>query len=274
MKENLTSDKNQLERLVSAVLKSPKYRNVCEDLIRNIGAHQLSKGQNLKVTVKATKNRLHQIGGAYFLKKPDYAFWLKKLKEARNFGDERLFNETCAEIMSYHYSTRERLKIIDQFYTRIFSFLPHVKSIIDIACGFNPLSIPWMPISAQVKYYAYDVYKDMIDFINNFMVISNVQGYAKVKDVTQNAPEVDTDVAFVLNTIPCLEQIEKWAGLKVLESIDSNFLVVSFPVKSLGGREKNMRTYYEATFNKLTREKSWTIQRLEFRTELVFLITK
>jgi 16S rRNA (guanine(1405)-N(7))-methyltransferase len=274
MKENLTSEKNLLEQLVSIVLKSPKYRNICEDLIGNIGAREFSKRQNLKAAVKATKNKLHQIGGAYFLKKPDYAFWLKKLREARNFGDERLFHKTCAEIMSYHYSTRERLKILDQFYTKIFLFLPHVKSIIDVACGFNPLSIPWMPISAQVKYYAYDVYKDMIDFINNFMVICNVQGCAEVRDVTQNTPEVKADVAFVLNTIPCLEQIEKWAGLKVLESINSNFLVVSFPVKSLCGREKNMRTYYEAAFNKLTREKSWTIRRLEFRTELVFLITK
>jgi 16S rRNA (guanine(1405)-N(7))-methyltransferase len=274
MNENLASEKNQVEQLVSAVLKSSKYRNVCEDLIRNIGARELSKGQNLKAAVKAAKNKLHQIGGAYFLKRPDYAFWLKKLREARNFGDERLFHETCSEIMSYHYSTRERLKILDQFYTRIFSFLPHVKSITDVACGLNPLSIPWMPISAQVKYYAYDVYKDLIDFINNFMVISNVQGCAEVRDVTQNTPEVNTDAAFVLDTIPCFEQIEKWAGLKVLESINSNFLVVSFPVKSLCGREKSMRTYYEAAFNKLTREKNWTIRRLEFRTELVFLVTK
>jgi 16S rRNA (guanine(1405)-N(7))-methyltransferase len=274
MKENLTNEKNQLEQLVSSVLKSPKYRNISDDLIRNIGAHQLSKRQNLKAAVKATKNKLHQIGGAYFLKKPNYALWLKKLEEARNLGDERLFHETCAEIMSYHYSTRERLKIIDQFYTRIFSFIPHVKSIVDVACGFNPLFIPWMPISSQVKYYAYDVYKDLIEFINDFMVICDVQGCAEVRDVTQNTPEVSADVAFVLNAIPCLEQIEKWVGLKVLESINSNFLVASFPVKSLCGREKNMRTYYEAAFKKLTREKNWTIRKLEFRTELVFLITK
>lgn len=272
-KDDATSEKEQLEELVSSVLESSKYRNVCEDLIRNIGRRELSKGQNAKATVKATKNKLHQIGGAYFLKKPDYDFWLKKLREAKSLG-EASFRDACAEIMSYHQSTRERLKILDQFYTRIFSFLPSVQSIIDVACGFNPLSIPWMPLPAEVKYYAYDVYKDLIDFINNFMALCHVQGCAEVREVIQDMPQVKADVAFLLNTIPCLEQIEKWAGLRVLEAINSNFLVVSFPVKSLCGREKNMRKHYETAFSKLTEEKDWNIQKLEFITEQVFLIKK
>jgi 16S rRNA (guanine(1405)-N(7))-methyltransferase len=272
-KNDITSEREQLEELVNSVLESSKYRNVSEDLIRNIGSRELSKGQNVKAAIKATKNKLHQIGGAYFLKKPNYDFWLKKLREAKSLGEDS-FRETCTEIMHYHQSTRERLKILDQFYTRIFSLLPSVQSVMDAACGFNPLSIPWMPIPAEMKYYAYDVYKDLIDFVNGFMAIRNVQGHAEVREVIQHTPEVKTDVAFLLNTIPCLEQIEKWAGLKVLEAIDANFLVVSFPVKSLCGREKNMRKYYETAFSKLTREKDWNIQKIEFITEQVFLIKK
>ena len=269
-----TEEKKQLDQLVKAVLKSSKYRNVCEDLIENIGMCELSKRKNLKIAVKSTKNKLHQIGGAYFLKKPNYGFWLEKLRKAKKSGNEDLFRKTCAEIMSYHYSTRERLNILDQFYTRIFSLLPSVQSIMDVACGFHPLAIPWIPISGKVKYYAFDVYKDMISFLNEFMAINNVQGYAEVRDVTQHAPEITTDLAFILNTIPCLEQIDKMAGLKILESINANFLAVSFPAQTLGGREKNMLKHYEARFNKLTQEKDWVIQRLEFGSELVFLIAK
>ncbi|HVP92644.1 MAG TPA: 16S rRNA methyltransferase [Acidobacteriota bacterium] len=272
-KDDKTSEKEQIEELVSSVLESSKYRNVCEDLIRNIGRRELSKGQSLKAAVKATKNKLHQIGGAYFIRKPDYDSWLKKLREAKN-SDENSFRDTCAEIMSYHQSSRERLKILDQFYTRIFASLPPVQSIMDVACGFNPLSIPWMPLLDGVKYYAYDVYKDLIDFINSFMTICNVRGRAEVREVIRDTPDTKADVAFLLNTIPCLEQIEKWAGLKVLEAINSNFLVVSFPVKSLCGREKNMRKHYETAFSKLTQERNWNIQKIEFITEQVFLIKK
>jgi 16S rRNA (guanine(1405)-N(7))-methyltransferase len=275
MKTNdLIGKKKQLDELVKAVVKSSKYRYVCEDLIRNIGMRELLKGQSLKITIKSTKNKLHQIGGAYFLKKPNYDFWLEKLKNAKQPGNEELYRKTCAEIMSYHYSTRERLNILDAFYTKIFSLLPSVKSIMDIACGFNPLSIPWMPIAKNTQYYAYDVYKDMIDFLNKFMVIQNVRGCAEARDILQCAPKVTTDLAFVLYTLPCLEQIEKSAGLKVLESISSDFLVVSFPVHSLGGKEKDMRRYYEAKFDKLIQEKDWAVQRLEFGSELVFIVKK
>jgi len=272
--ENQIEKKKQLDHLVRAVLKSSKYRNVCEDLIKNIGMRELSKRKNLKTAIKSTKNKLHQISGAYFLKKPNYAFWLEKLRKAKKSGNEDLFRKTCAEIMSYHYSTRERLDILDEFYARIFSLIPPVQSIMDVACGFHPLSIPWMPISKKVTYYAYDAYKDMTSFLNEFMAIDNVQGYAEVTDVVEHTPEVSTDLAFILNTIPCLEQIDKIAGLKILEAINANFLAVSYPAKTLGGREKNMLEHYEARFNELTQEKDWAVQRLEFRSELVFLVKK
>jgi len=264
----------QLEQLVNAVLKSSKYRNVCEDLIEHIGMRELSKGKSLKAAVKATKNKLHQVGGAYFLKKPKYDVWLERLNEAKKAKSESAFRMVCMEVMGYHYSTKERLTILDEFYSRIFSLLPPVHSVIDVACGFNPISIPWMPLSADAKYYAYDIYKDMISFINNFMTACNVQGYAEARDVTQKMPEIAADLAFVLNTIPCFEQIEKSSGEKVLKSLNSKFMVVSFPVKSLCGREKNMRKHYEAMFDRLVREKEWSVQRLEFGSELVFVIRK
>jgi 16S rRNA (guanine(1405)-N(7))-methyltransferase len=272
--KDLSNEKKQLDQLLRAVLESAKYRNICEDLIKNIGTRELSKRKNLKIAIKSTKNKLHQISGAYFLKKPNYGFWLEKLRKTKRSGNEKSFREACAEIMGYHYSTRERLNILDQFYARIFSLLPPVYSIMDVACGLNPLSIPWMPLSEKANYYAYDVYKDMISFLNKFMAINDVHGYSEVRDVVQHAPEINVDLAFILNTIPCLEQIEKSAGLKILEAVNAKFLAVSFPAKTLGGREKNMLKHYEATFNKLTQEKDWVIQRLEFRSELVFLVTK
>jgi len=272
--DELSKRDNRLDQLLEAVLKSSKYRNVCEDLIKDIGMRELSKRQDLRIAIKSTKNKLHQIGGAYFLQKPNYGLWLKKLKKAKESRNEDLFRKTCTEIMSYHYSTKERLNGLDQFYARIFSLLPSIHSIVDVACGFHPLSIPWMPLSDQVNYYAYDVYKDLINFLNDFMVIANVQGYAEVRDVVQNTPRIKTDLAFMLNTLPCLEQIKKSAGLKILELINADFLIVSFPVRSLGGREKNMRRHYIARFNKLIQGKNWIAQQLEFSAELVFLIAK
>jgi len=266
--------KEQINDVVEAVLRSSKYRNVSEDLIRNIGSHELAKGSNLREAIKATKNRLHQIGGAYFLGRPQYKSWLKKLRAAKHSSDENLFRETCTDIMSNHASTKERLKILDQFHKEIFSSIPAVRRIVDLACGFHPLSIPWMPLASETEYYAYDVYEDLIRFINEFLVLTGTKGYAEARDVTQHVPREEADLAFILNTLPCLEHVDKSSGLEIVENVSAKFLAVSFPTKSLGGREKNMRSFYEEGFNRLAEERKWTVRKLDFETELVFLINK
>ncbi|MBX5329309.1 MAG: hypothetical protein ACQXXE_06695 [Candidatus Bathyarchaeia archaeon] len=78
----------------------------------------------------------------------------------------------------------------------------------------------------------------------------------------------------MFNTLPCLEQIQKSAGLKTLEVLNSKFLVVSFPVKTSGRREKDMQKHYKTSFNKSIEKKNRNIQRLEFKSELVFIVAK
>ena len=56
---------DQLDQLVNAVLASRKYKSISQDLIKNLGSQELAKHHPLKEAIKATKNKLHQIGGAY-----------------------------------------------------------------------------------------------------------------------------------------------------------------------------------------------------------------
>ena len=81
-------------------------------------------------------------------------------------------------------------------------------------------------------------------------------------------------MAFILKAIPCLEQVDKSAGLRLLETINADYLVVSFPAHSLGGKNKGMTANYESRFYKLVTHKPWSIQRFEFPGELVFLVSK
>ncbi len=269
-----TDTQEEITDVVRAVLRSPKYRCVAEDLIRNIGSQELRRRRSLKEAIKATKNRLHQVGGAYFLGRPQYESWLEELKAAKHAADMNLFRQTCADIMSNHASTRERLKIIDQFHERIFSCVPSVRSIIDLACGLHPLSIPWMPLAPGTEYYAYDAYEDLIRFINGFLALTITKGCAEARDVTQHQPSVEADLALILNTLPCLEHIDRSAGLKIVENIRAKYLAFSFPAKSLGGTEKNMKNFYEERFSRLVDKREWTIRKLDFETELVILINK
>jgi len=265
---------HQIDQLIEAVLASSKYRSIDRDFVRYIGMRELARRQNLKEAIKATKNKLHQVGGAYQDSTPRYAVWLDKLRQAAQAGDREYVPDVCKWVMGYHSSTRERLPMLEQFYSTILADLPPINSIIDIACGLHPLAIPWMPLSEHAQYYAYDIYQDMMDFLNECMALLHVQGYGKACNVLQDCPTQRVDVAFMLKVIPCLEQVDKSAGLRLLETINADHLVVSFPAYSLGGRKKDMVANYEARFYELVENKPWSIQRFAFPGELVFLLSK
>ncbi len=231
-----------------------------------------ARRRNLKDAIKATKNKLHQVGGAYLDGTLPYARWLDLLRDAAS--DPEALRDTCREIMRHHASTAERLPILDEFYNVVLADLRPVRSVIDVACGLNPLAIPWMPLAPGAAYYAYDIYQDMIDFVGAFMDLIGIEGQAQARDVLQFVPPHKADVALILKTIPCLEQVDKAAGLRLLESVNADVLIVSFPVRSLGGYDKGMAATYEAHLRDLLAGQNWPVERFEFETELAFRIDK
>jgi 16S rRNA (guanine(1405)-N(7))-methyltransferase len=265
---------DELDNLVQAVLKSPKYRNVCQDVVRNVGARELAARRSWKEALKATKNKLHQVGGAYLDARVEYGRWLDDLQAAAASADGDSFRRVCREAMEHHSSTRERLGILDQFYALTLAGLPAIGTVLDVACGLNPLAIPWMPLGRDVRYYAYDMYADMVAFVKRFMSIANVRGQAQACDVTQSPPARRADLAFILKSLPCIEQVDKSASGRLLEAINADHLLISFPVRSLGGKDKGMAHNYEARFWELMAGKKWSVQRFEFATELAFLVRK
>ena len=264
---------DQLTQLVDAVLQSSKYRTVHKDLIKRIGSRELANRHNLKEATKATKNKLHQVG-AFLDPKPAFDKWLLRVEEAAQRGDNNSLRQVCADIMAHHASTRERLPILNLFYEKTLSDLPPIRSLLDVACGLNPLSLLWMPHADTLDYYAYDIYENLIDFLNEFFALMQVRGYAEVCDVIQLCSPPKVDLALILKSIPCLEQIDKSAARRLLDTINADHVLVSFPVHSLSGRNKGMAIHYEAKFRELTAGRSWVIARFDFETELVFRISK
>src|SRR5689334_19903006 len=78
----MINEQIQLDELVQEVLASPKYRAISVDLIRAIGARELAARRGMKEAVKATKNKLHQVAGAYIDARPPYDLWLAQLEAA------------------------------------------------------------------------------------------------------------------------------------------------------------------------------------------------
>jgi 16S rRNA (guanine(1405)-N(7))-methyltransferase len=301
----MINDSPQLEELVDAVLASPKYRAVSPDLVRTIGRRELAVRRGLKEAVKATKNKLHQVAGAYLDGQPRYEQWLGQLVAAaeprtetgrrgdgetgrrrmttdngqRTTDDGRRttssqFQQACLDIMGHHASTRERIGVLRSFYTTTLASIQPVRSVLDVACGLNPLALAWMPLAPDVTYYACDIYADMMAFLNRFFEVAGVRGRAEVCDLVAGPPPQRVDLALILKALPPLEQVEPGAGLSLLRRLSADHMLVSFPARSLGGRSKGMAENYEQHFRELIAGEGWAVERFAFATEIAFLMAK
>jgi 16S rRNA (guanine(1405)-N(7))-methyltransferase len=263
---------DDLAELVRLISLSPKYRAVCPEFIESVGRVELAKRHNLREAVKAAKSKLHQVGGAYLEGEASYAQWLEALRAA---SDREALKTLCRKFMTAHASTRERLVILDRFYEIIWAGRPPVQSVLDLACGLNPLAIPWMPLAEGAAYFACDIYQDMIAFLGQFMrlPLAAVHGQARARDVLQTDTLPAVDLVLALKTFPCLEQVDKNAGARLLDKVQAKHLVVSFPVHSLGKREKGMIAHYDAHFRGLWAGRPGQIRRFDFVSELVYLVS-
>ncbi|MEZ4674173.1 MAG: hypothetical protein R2932_08030 [Caldilineaceae bacterium] len=269
-----------LTELTETVLAGAKYRAITPDLVRIIGTQELAKRNNLKAAIKATKNKLHQITGAYWQGKPAYEDWLTFLRATgatADTPDEKLLHTTCRTLMAHHASTRERLPILRDFYSILLAGLPPIHTVLDLACGLNPLTIPWMNLAADARYYACDVNQEQMNFLQQALPLLGVAGEAVVCDLLQEVPQQPVDVAFLLKTIPCLEQVDRTIGRRLLTHINATVVFVSFPAQSLGGRNKGMADSYSGHFAMLLNEigqTQWQVEQFVFATEIVFRLTK
>jgi len=138
----------------------------------------------------------------------------------------------------------------------------------------TPLAIPWMPLATGARYIALDMYTNLAKALSIFFDHTGINGEAICTDVITQPLDVQVDVALVLKTLPCLEQQQKGAGMAILERIQAKHILVSYPLRSLGGNRKGMGATYEADFNAMAKQQAWKFKRFEFSNELVFRIDR
>jgi 16S rRNA (guanine(1405)-N(7))-methyltransferase len=265
---------DDLERLIAAAQAGSKYQSIAPELVRRIGAQELERRRNFKEAVKATRSKLHQIGAAYLEKPIDYAQALKELDLLPEHPSQDELKEFSLRWMVQHASSRERLPILADFFEQTLGPIAPVRSILDLACGLTPLALPWMPLLPDAPYFACDIFTDLVDFDQRFLVKSGHLAQVELCDLTQTCPQQPVHLALLLKTLPCLEQLEKNTAGRLLDEIQAEHILVSYPARSLGGRAKGMPDHYTQQFEQLAAGRGWEIQTFSFASELAFLITR
>ena len=270
-----------LDGIVSAVASSRKYGALCTDTIRRIAAHELATHGNAKTAIKATKRRLHQVYGA-FEWDVDYDVAYQDLETAFRTGSDVEIQAACRHLMEGHSSTRERLPILDRFYSSVFRVTGLPFSALDLGCGLNPLALPWMDLAPQpgtgrttvTRYIALDIDATRVHFLNRYLTLAGLEPLARCQDILAQPLDDRVDVALLLKMSPTLERQEPGSTLRLVEQLRASHVVVSFAIKSLGGREKGMAQHYQQQFEVWAQEQQWRTEKLTFETELVFVVAK
>lgn len=266
--------RDDTEALIADIFQSKKYRDIgiCEDTIRDLIATELGRHKKRGEGVKAVRKKLHQVIALY-LGDPDYAKAINELEIAIQSANPERLKESCRRIMSVHATTRERLPILADFYRQIFEVTGKPGALLDIACGLNPLSFPWMQLPTSTRYYAYDIHQKRVNFLNQFFSLLGLLPLAKFQDVLTHFPEERADVAFIFKEVHRFERRRQGCTLPLLDALRVRHLVISFPTKSLSGR-RDLAGHYHQLFYDLIKDRSWPVTEIEFEDEFIFCVDK
>lgn len=266
-------EEDDISNFVAQVQESAKYAQFDPELVRQIALEELRNQKDWRDALKTTRTRLHRLAGAFLAPKIDYAKWLD------NYGslpsdDVQAFKETSKRMMKLHASTQERLPFLDSFFETCLAPIAPIRSVLDLACGLNPLAIPWMPLQEDCIYHACDVVEPLIGFLNAYFPLVRQSGSAFTCNLLQSIPQQKVQVAFILKLLPILDQVDPNASTHLLDQVRADHLLISYPSKSLGGRSKGMKQTYASHFERITSGRNFEVRSFDFPNETVYLLSR
>ena len=266
-------DKELTSYIVDNIEQTRKYRHLCEDAVYRTAEWAAEHYQDRKSALKAAKRKLHQTYGAYFgeFKYDKIDLMIQKID--RDSKDEYL-KKSCLEILQHHASTAERIPILSTFYDDIFRETGSPESILDLACGLNPFTLPWLPNSVKACYTGVDIDCRIVAIINSFFARYNSSHTAICRDILNMTCIPRADVVFILKTLPCLEQQQRGISSRLLNDLNTSCCVVSFPARSLGGKDKGMVEHYDRFISRITDNTGFSVTKLHYPSETFYILRK
>lgn len=259
------------DEIAKAVTGVARRRHVPYSLAEKLAKQELSKGRKPDEAEKEVKGRLHQVLLSFEAGPDKIAGLVNRLKDA---GSDRQELIKIAESgLTMHSSTKERMGFITELY-RFALGGSSPKKVLDLACGLNPLALPWMGLSDDVEYLAVDASGICGDAIEAFFSCWGVNGRFLQMDLSSDMAPGHFDVVLLMKAVQTLDRIEEGLGMKCLERADAETVIVSFPTRSIGGANKGMASFYGQAFEKAAMARGWSFERAEFSNELVYRVRK
>lgn len=262
-----------IDEVVARVLASTRYRDVDRSLLGRLAAEEAPRANSVDDAAKRVKRRLHQAVGAY-RGRPAASAAEELVATWSGTWDEPM-RHACRRALARHASTRERAADVERFYTDLWTATGSApRRMLDVACGLNPLALPFMGLDLDAEYLACDADRRVLHEVESFLELVGQPHRTWACDLVSGAPDEAADVALLLKTVPILDRQDPGAAARLLGGIRAPSIVVSFPSRSLGGRGGLERTYrrrMEALTDELGERLTGSTE-VPFANELAFVL--
>ncbi|MBQ8953756.1 MAG: Rmt family 16S rRNA (guanine(1405)-N(7))-methyltransferase [Clostridia bacterium] len=242
---------------------SSKYRDVCPDTVKRLEDWAAARCRNPKDADKAVKTALHQITGA-FMTESELKRAKKLLVESKDDPARAL-----ADTLGLHASTRERLPHVEAFYEALLGPLD-AHRLLDLACGLNPLYLG----SRGYAVRGIDISGGCVALVNDWAAAQGWDVSAECADLLCGPSLPAADAALAMKLLPVLEQQEKGAAMALLRRVPAPVIIVTFPLKTLGGRSVGMESHYTEWFEAASREDFDILRREALFGELCYTVRR
>lgn len=251
----------ETDRALEALAASPKYRGVYAGAVERVYREQLRRHKP-KEAEKAARAELHRITGAFLT--PNDLKRARTLLESAKSGDA----DALIQALSLHASTRERLGDMAALYARALPALGNPKTIADLACGLNPLYLGAMGLSVR----GVELQTDAARLVNDWAEAFGWDVSVTPGDLAGGDELPEADATLLMKLLPLLDKQLPGGGRALLARVRSKRALVTFPTRTLSGRNIGMQTHYEASFEQNLPENAKILDRFTTSNELCYVL--
>jgi 16S rRNA (guanine(1405)-N(7))-methyltransferase len=262
---------SDLEAVVTRVAGSRRYRAVDASLVRRLAGEELPHARNVDDAARRVRRRLHQAVGAFARGSaslgPVVDAWTGDLADPA-------FRAACARVMASHASTAERAPSLDRFFDPIWTAAGGAPaSLLDLGCGIGPLALPWMGLDRSATITAVDVDGQALATVDAFLDLVGHPHRIEERDLADATVESPADLALLLKLVTTLDRQDAAAAARLLDNLRARHAVVSFTLRSLGGRARGMERTYRDRMDRLAADVGASaVTEASVPNELVFVV--
>jgi len=266
------------QELIIEIKKSKKYKTLSEEVINEEIQKYLKRNLYYerykdKKILKDIKTELHKIYGSFQTN--------SKGKREKYFEELKLAPdniELIKKILLTNSSTKERLDLYEEIYKRIFEITGKPNSILDLGCGLNPFSFPFMNLE-KVSYYASDIDGADISLINEYFYTMKDKISGKAEEInlsTINEEEIKrlpkANVCFMFKLVDVLDRKDHKQSEKIITNLNCEHIVVSFSKRTITGKMMNFP--YRGWIERMFERNKLNFQKIDFENEVFYVIKK